>query len=88
LASYNSDSGSGSDFLQVTAPVPAPNLDHRKQIFQNNLAFLHSKLFTRKKCIKFHQIYRKLVNEKILNERNQLNNFISSSGSGFHFLTN
>jgi hypothetical protein len=31
--------GSGSDFWQFTVPVPvaAPDLDHKKQIFQKNL---------------------------------------------------
>jgi len=43
--------GSGSDCWQVTVPVsvPAPYLDHKKQIkkkrFGTNLTFLHSKLF-------------------------------------------
>ncbi len=31
LKSYGS--GSGSDFWKVMVPVPAPNLDHKKQIF-------------------------------------------------------
>ncbi len=42
-------SGSGSYFRKVTVPVPAPYLDHKKQICQkkiwNFFAFLHSKLF-------------------------------------------
>ncbi len=59
-----------SKFWQVTAPVPY--LDHKKQfkIFLN-LAFYIVSYFTKKKGI-FH----KKVNEKMLNEGNQVDNFI------------
>ncbi len=58
--------------LTVTVPVPAPYLDHKRQLskiyFGENLAFLHSKLFTRKKTDKFHQIYCKMLMKEMLNE--------------------
>jgi hypothetical protein len=46
--------GSGSDFRQVTVPVPAPapylteKSYNLQKNFGKNLAFLHSKLFTEK----------------------------------------
>jgi hypothetical protein len=51
-------------FEKVTVPVPAPYLDHKKQIFQQNLGnffdFLLSKLFYKEKVHKFQQIYGKM----------------------------
>jgi hypothetical protein len=55
-------------FEKVTAtfpvPVPAPYLDHKKQIFKKNFgksfAFLLSKLFYKEKVYKFPQIYYKM----------------------------
>jgi hypothetical protein len=50
--------GSGSDFRQVTVPVPVPYFDPKKQFFKKklgkNLAFLHSKLFYKDEIDKFH----------------------------------
>jgi len=52
--------------LKVTVPVlvPAPYLDHKKQIFKQNFgiffAFLHIKLFYKEKVYKFQQIYSKM----------------------------
>jgi hypothetical protein len=43
--------------------------------------FLHCKLFYKRKIYKFQQIIEN-VKEKMLNEGNQIHNFISSSGSG------
>jgi hypothetical protein len=84
--SYGSDSGSYFWKIRVPVPVPAPYLDHKKQIFQKNfgnfLAFLHSKLFYKEKVYKFQQIYCKMWIKKIVNEGNQIHNVISSSGSG------
>ncbi len=81
----------------VPVPVPASYLDHKKQIFQtkfgNFFFFLHSKLFYKEKVFKFRQIYCKMWMKKMLNEGNQILNFISSSGSetvinyGSDFLT-
>jgi hypothetical protein len=57
--SYGSGSDSGSYFRKVTVPVPvpAPYLDHKKQIFQKKFgkyfAFLHSKLLYWEKVNKF-----------------------------------
>ncbi len=66
-------------------PVPAPYLDHKKQIFQkkfwNFFAFLHSKLFYKEKVYKFQQICCKMWMKKMLNEGYQIHNFITSSGS-------
>ncbi len=45
-------------------------------------AFLLSKLFYKEKVYKFQQIYCKMWMKKMLNEGNQIHNFISSSGSG------
>ena len=51
-------------FEKVTVPVPAPYLDHKKQIFQkksgNFFDFLLSKLFYKEKVHKFQQIYGKM----------------------------
>ena len=72
--------------VTIPVPVPAPYLDHKKQIFQKNFgiffAFLLSKVFYKEKVYKFQQIYCKMWMKKILNEGNQIHNFISSSGSG------
>ncbi len=38
--------------------------------------------FTRKKYVNFHKFKVKCEGQKILNEGNQIHNFISSSGSG------
>ncbi len=46
------------------------------------MAFLHRKLFYKEKVSKFKQIYCKMLMKKMLNEGNQIPNFISSSGSG------
>jgi hypothetical protein len=50
--------------VMVPVPVPAPYLDHKKQIFPNKFwnffAFLHSKLFYEEKGDKFQQIYCKM----------------------------
>ncbi len=50
--------------VMVPFPVPAPYLDHKKQIFPekclNFFAFLHSKLFYKEKVDKFQQIYCKM----------------------------
>ncbi len=59
------------------------------------MTFLHGKLFYKEKDYKYQQIYCKMVKEKMLNEGNQIHNFISSScsgtlinyGSGSDFLT-
>jgi hypothetical protein len=52
--SYGSGSDSGSYFRKITVlvlvPVPAPCLDHKKQIFLIFFAFLHSKLFYANCC--------------------------------------
>jgi hypothetical protein len=85
--SYGSSSGSGfgSYFWKVTVPVPvpAPYLYHKKQIFLKKfVSFLHSKLFYKEKDYKYQQIYCKIWKKKMLNEGNQIHNFISSSGSG------
>ncbi len=59
--------GSGSNFWKVMVPV---------------FIFLLSKLFYKEKVYQFHQIYCKMWKKKMLNEGNQIHNFISSSGSG------
>ncbi len=79
-------SGSGSYFWKVTVPVPAPYLDHKKLIFQENFwnffAFLPSKLYSKEKVYKFQQIYCQMWKKKFGNEGNQIHNVISSSSSG------
>ncbi len=80
--------GSGSYFWQVTVPVPipipAPYLDHKKQFKKKCLNFFGLfyivSWFTRKKFINFNKFFEN-VKEKMLNEGNQIHNFISSSGS-------
>ncbi len=51
-------------FEKVTAPVPAPYLANKKQIFLkqnfNFFDFLLSKLFYKEKVHKFQQIYGKM----------------------------
>jgi hypothetical protein len=51
-------------FKEVTVPVPASYLDHKKQIFKKNFGnffdFLLSKLFYKEKVYKFQQIYGKM----------------------------
>jgi hypothetical protein len=55
-------------FEKVTVPVPvlvpAPYLDHKKQIFNKNFGnffdFLLSKLFDKEKVHEFQQIYAKM----------------------------
>ncbi len=75
LKSYGSSSG--SNFWQV--PVPVPYLDHKKHSFQQKfwktLAFLHSKPFHKEKIYKFIKFIVK-CEWKMLNEKNQINNFI------------
>ncbi len=72
-----------SDFWKVTAPVQAPYLYHKKQIFCKKFVyFLQSKLFYKEKDDKYQQIYCKMWKKKMLNEGNHIHNFISSSGSG------
>ncbi len=76
--------GSGSYFWKVTVPalVPAPYLDHKKQI-KKKMAFYFVSCFTRKKLINFTKFIVYIMWMKnILNEWNQIYNFISSSGSG------
>ncbi len=51
-------------------------------MFGNYFAFLHSELFYKEKVYKSQQIFCKMWMKKILNEGNQIHNFISSSGSG------
>jgi hypothetical protein len=50
--------------VTVTVPVPAPYLDHKKQICQkiigNFFDFLLSKLFYKEKNHKFQQIFGKM----------------------------
>ncbi len=50
--------------VTVPVPVPAPYLDHKKQIFLkkfwNFFDFLLSKLFYKEKVRKFQQIYGKM----------------------------
>jgi hypothetical protein len=50
--------------LPVPGPVPAPYLDHKKQIFKKFfgifLYFLLSKLFYKEKVHEFQQIYGKM----------------------------
>ncbi len=43
---------------------------------------VHSKLFYKEKDYKYQQIHCKMWKKKMLNEGNQIHNFISSSGSG------
>ncbi len=75
-------------FEKVTfpVPVPAPYLDHKKQIFPKKcwkfFWLLLSKLFYKEKVHKFQQIYGKMWMKKMFNEGNQIHNFMSSSGSG------
>ena len=52
-------------FEKVTVPVPAPCLDHKKQIFQTKfwnffLLYTLSKLFYKEKVHEFQQIYGKM----------------------------
>jgi hypothetical protein len=53
-----------STFEKVTVPVPAPYLDHNKQILLKNFGiffdFLLSKLFYKEKVYEFQQIYGKM----------------------------
>jgi hypothetical protein len=50
--------------VMVPVPVPAPYLDHKKQIFEKNVGiffyFLLSKLFHKEKVHEFQQIYGKM----------------------------
>ena len=74
-------------FEKVTVPVPAPYIDHKKQIWRRKKCgiffdFLLSRLFYKEKVHKFQQIYGKIWMKKMLNEGNQMHNFMSSSGSG------
>ncbi len=90
--------GSGSDFwkdivpvptfekVMVQVPVPAPYLYHKKQIFLKKfVSFLHIKLFYKEKDYKYQQICCKMWKNKILNEGNQIHNFISSSGTVINY---
>ncbi len=73
LKSYGSGSGSSS----------ISTVYHKKQIFLKKfVSFLHFKLFYKEKNYKYQQIYCKMWKKKMLNEGNQINNSISSSGSG------
>ncbi len=69
----------------VPVPIPASYLDKKKKKFKQKLvkifAFLLSKLFYKEKVYKFQQIYYEMLMKKILNEGNQIHNFISSSRS-------
>ncbi len=90
LKSYGSGSGSGSYFWKVTvpapAPVPAPYLDHKRKFFKQNFgnffAFFLGKVFYKENVYKFQQFFCKMGMKKMLNEENQIHNFICSSGSG------
>ncbi len=53
-----------------------------KFFLQNFVSFLHSELFYKEKDYKYQQMYCKMWKKKMLNEGNQIHNFISSSGSG------
>ncbi len=49
----------------VPVPIPAPYLDHKKQIFQQKkaqkyFAFLNKMMFYKEKVYKFQQIYCKI----------------------------
>jgi hypothetical protein len=50
--------------VTVPVPVPAPYVDHKKQIFKKNFGiffyFLLSKLFYKEKVHEFQQIYGKM----------------------------
>ncbi len=80
-------------FWLLSVLVPAPFLNHEKAQFSNifgkNLAFLHSKLFYKKKIDKCYQIYCKMWMNKVLSEGNQIRYFISSLWEllRFHFIT-
>jgi hypothetical protein len=86
LKSYGSGSGSYFWKVPVPVPVPAPYLDHKKQIKKKKIgiffAFLLIKLFNKEKVYEFQQFYSKIWMKKMLNEGNQIHNFISNSGSG------
>ncbi len=93
LKSYGSGSdfwksyGSGSYFRKVPVPVPAPYLDHKKQIFTKKLLefflpFYIVSCFRRKKFKNFNKFFVKCQWNFFLNKDNQIHNFISSSGSG------
>jgi hypothetical protein len=68
----------------VPVPVPAPYLYHKKQIFLKNMfPFYIVSCFTREKIININKFIVKCEEKKMLNEVNQIHNFISSSGSDF-----
>ncbi len=85
--------GSGSDIWQVTAPVSAPYLAHKKHslknFFEQNLALSIVSFFIRKRLVSFHLIYCKMWMKKMLHEGNQLHNFILWLWEllWFHFIT-
>ncbi len=86
-------SGSGADFWQVTVPAPG----HKKQIKKKlekilpfyivNFYFKNKLKYKFKKIYQFYQIYCKMWMKKMLNEGNQKQIFISSSGSGTVIIT-
>ncbi len=49
---------------------------HTLKKIENNLFFLHSKLFCKENIDKFHQIYFTMWRKKMKNEGNQIHNFI------------
>ncbi len=81
-------------FEKVMVPIPVPTFEKlrfrfqlhiytmKNKFFLKNLFPLHSKLFYKEKDYKYQQIYCKIWKKKMLNEGNQIHNFISSSGSG------
>ncbi len=73
LKSYGSGSSSISRQLKA---------NFSKTILEFFFAFLHKKRFYKEKVYKFPQIYCKMWMKKMLNEGNQIHNFISRSGSG------
>ncbi len=64
--------------VSVSAPVPIMDLKNQfsKKYFGKNLAYLRSTFFYKEKIDKFHQIYNKMWMIKILNEGNQIHNYI------------
>ncbi len=86
---YGSGSGSSSDFWKVMVQIPIPTFKkfwfRFRFCFRFQLhifAFLPSNLFYKGKVYKFQPTYCKMWMKKMLNEVNQIHNFISSSGSG------
>ncbi len=64
-----------------SSSIPRPYKANFAKIFGNLFVFLLCKLFYKEKVYKFQQIYGRMWMKKMLNEGNQMHNFISSSGS-------